>query len=164
MTDFLPSCCDHVGQILQPSPSDKDIYSIHSSCAHLLSTMAVLCAPTDVMYKLFRKGFRHRSARSSRHSEDCEEEKHMLMSHWLNFARPHVFTEDAKRFYIIVSLCGCCKLDALLFCSLDELSTSSAVFLQLLLLIGQPHFNPPHVLQVSLHSTFLKWSLHSFSL
>jgi len=85
-SELLFYSCDSVAPILNPSQADdSDIYDVHNYCCCLMAALAVVGAPLESVYKVYRKGFNKKSSRCDKDNLKGN------VSQWLTWICPQLF-------------------------------------------------------------------------
>ncbi|KAL8577449.1 hypothetical protein ACOMHN_048084 [Nucella lapillus] len=99
------------------SPLDA-LYSIHNLCSNLMAALAVVASPLEALYRAYQRGFsmHHEELRSQEGTSHCGN------TQWMHFFWPSLFARGGHKHY-------------------DDMQTTSALYLQLTLLLRQPQPN-----------------------
>ncbi|KAM7356913.1 uncharacterized protein ACRADG_002479 isoform 1-T1 [Cochliomyia hominivorax] len=128
IAELLPHVCEsgeaYVG--LQLNNQSVIIRDIHAKCRELFYCLLLRGAPLGVLSKVFRKGLENMEMFSSRHG---------LPSAWIIFALPKLFPKDQSCQWVT---------------EFADLNTSSAVSLELKVLLSSPEADWPFLVKVLL--------------
>ncbi|XP_064652487.1 uncharacterized protein KIAA0825-like isoform X2 [Lineus longissimus] len=116
-------------RMMDASSEQTTHFSIHNSCTSLVAAMAIVVSPLEFLYKTFKKGFSKK-----RIGNEEREGVHGKPTDWLALIWPHLFQAG--------------------FSDLDDMQTTSALYLQLKLFSVQPEPNFPMMLQALLMKDF----------
>ncbi|XP_023933261.1 uncharacterized protein KIAA0825-like [Lingula anatina] len=111
----IPSC-DSVSKLVDICPVYQNLWSIHNHCSTLLSTLAIVTSPLDILYKIFKRGLHGKRKKSEARASSSLPQGHPCQ--WLGWIHPGVFKSD--------------------WTSYDDMQTTTALYLQLSLLASQP--------------------------
>ncbi|XP_025078589.1 uncharacterized protein KIAA0825-like isoform X3 [Pomacea canaliculata] len=115
--DHLFSVCNSLSKLLDPGHGQLPQYSIHNLACNLLAALAVIGAPLETLYRLFKNGF-------ANYRESLARQDHTAVGNntqWMHWLWPALFQPGHKHY--------------------DDMQTTSALFLQLTLLLRQPQPN-----------------------
>ncbi|KAH3834366.1 uncharacterized protein KIAA0825-like isoform X2 [Dreissena polymorpha] len=121
-SEMLYWCSGSISRVIDPGHTQGPHYSIHNLCTALLSAMAVIAAPLDVLYKVNKKGYRYRQKRKSISQADRG-----FNSYWLSWVQPSMMDKHVKCY--------------------NDMRTTVAVYLNTKLLLRQPELNFPLTIQ-----------------
>ncbi|XP_074651811.1 uncharacterized protein KIAA0825-like [Tubulanus polymorphus] len=120
-SQFLYPACNSVTRLLNCTKYDNIYYSIHNCCTTLLGVLAVVCSPLDVVYKVYKRGYLKKRTWENSDDPDAEEPPVGKPTDWLNSVLPNIYSKDVT--------------------DVDDLQTTTALYLQLKLLVDQPEPN-----------------------
>ncbi|XP_076443333.1 uncharacterized protein KIAA0825-like isoform X2 [Babylonia areolata] len=113
--DHLLWASNSASRLLDPGHSQLPHYSIHNLCSNLMAALAIVASPLDAVYRVYRRGF-------SSHQEELSSQESMSRcgnTQWMHFFWPALFASGGHKHY-------------------DDMQTTSALYLQLMLLLRQP--------------------------
>ncbi|KAK7115922.1 hypothetical protein V1264_001706 [Littorina saxatilis] len=115
--DHLLWVCNSASKLLDPGHGQLPHYSVHNLCSNLMAALAVVASPLDALYRGFRRGF------VSYHEglSDQDRSSQGTNTQWMTFFWSALFQPGNKHY--------------------DDMQTTTALYLQLTLLLRQPQ---PH--------------------
>ncbi|XP_029641584.1 uncharacterized protein KIAA0825 isoform X2 [Octopus sinensis] len=119
MFDQMMYVCDSSVKLLEPGYNQQPHYSIHNLCSILLSVLAVVTSPVDLLYKACRKIHQIQKHNSFSRSVLLIDDNHSYNSHWLSWIHPKLLHQGQKNY--------------------GDLQTTVALYIHTKLLVCQPY-------------------------
>ncbi|XP_052100793.1 uncharacterized protein KIAA0825-like [Mytilus californianus] len=123
--EMLFHSCRSLYQILDVGDSHIPHYNIQNLCTTLLSTMAIVSSPLEILYREFKKGYMEKTQRGGQFSPVANTTG--TNTDWLSWIQPGVFQRGLKQY--------------------DVMQTTTAVYIQCKLLLTQPEIDWAMTLQ-----------------
>lgn len=124
-TEMLFYSCQSLYQMLDVGDSHLPHYTIQNLCTALLSTMAIVTSPLEILYREFKRGYVEKLQRGGQSSPVVNTTG--CNTNWLSWIQPGFFPPGCKHYI--------------------EMQTTTAVYIQCRLLLGQPEIDWAMTLQ-----------------
>ncbi|XP_064608337.1 uncharacterized protein KIAA0825-like [Liolophura sinensis] len=134
VSELLPFSCNAVSKYLDVNKSQTTHYLIHNQCCHLLSALAIVTSPLEVLYKIFKKGFTGKKTSWCDMDSLTDSDTKGYPTHWLSWIRPHLVGLGQRHY--------------------EDIQTTCAVHLQVKLITCQPTYHWPMIVQAMVMKDF----------
>lgn len=127
MFDQMMYVCDSSSKLLEPGYHQQPYYDIHNMCSILLSTLAVLTSPVDLLYRACKKMHQTQQENSFSRNSLLVDDNRSYNSHWISWVQPGLLQPEQKNY--------------------GDLLTTVALYIHTKLLVSQPEPLWPLVVQ-----------------